>query len=672
MSELRLDTITMPAAPLGPENPLPHLHHGQDAHARIAVDPAVPEEIRRGIGYGLVHGCLPYGVQDQYGRERRPRQFRVAILENDLLRATFLLDLGGRLWSLLDRTTGRELLYTNAVFQPANLAIRNAWFSGGVEWNIGMIGHTPLTCSPLFATRLRLPDGTPVLRLYEWERIRQLPYQLDCWLPDGSPFLFVRVRIRNPHPADCPMYWWSNIAVPEAPGHRILVPATSAYRLDYATGMKEIPIPHQLGTDISYPTQIDRCVDFFFRVQDGLRPWIASLDGAGHGLVQSSTARLRGRKLFVWGMAPGGRRWQEFLATPDEAYVEIQAGLARTQSECLPMPAGATWDWLEAYGPLAADPRAVHDPQWDHAWRAVQARLDEALPPATLAAIYDRTAALPAAPPEEVLHRGAGWGALERHRRLHQGLPPDHDDALRFDDASLGPEQAPWLALLRTGALPAADPAQPPGAWLVQPEWRALLEQAVAAGRGDHWLAWLHLGVMRYHAGDHAGARTAWERSLQHARTPWALRNLAVLDQQAGQPAAAAERYLAALHLAPEVLPLAAECGKALLAAERGADWLALLPTLPATVREHGRLRYLAAQAHVACGQYAAAEAILRAGLVVTDLQEGESSLTDLWFDLHARQLAAATGAPLDDALRARVRRDCPPPRHLDFRGQQS
>ncbi|WP_344841667.1 DUF5107 domain-containing protein [Nonomuraea dietziae] len=50
--------------------------------------------------------------------------------------------LGGRLWSLVELSTGRELLHRNPVIQPANLALRDAWFAGGVEWNLGTTGPT--------------------------------------------------------------------------------------------------------------------------------------------------------------------------------------------------------------------------------------------------------------------------------------------------------------------------------------------------------------------------------------------------------------------------------------------------------------------------------------------------------------------------------------------------
>ena len=308
MSELRIEHWTLPAADLGPENPLPPLHAGRDIHLNVEADSGVPQDMLRNMAYGRVSSILPYTMQDGYNRRKQPRQFQVAVLENEILRAAFFIELGGRLWSLVHKPSGRELLDRNPVFQPANLALRNAWFSGGVEWNIGTIGHWPLTCSPLFAARLQRPDGTPVLRMYEWERIRQVPFQIDAYLPDGSPVLFVRIGIANPHDHDTPMYWWSNIAVSETPETRVIAPADFAFRFGYrGHGLGRIPVPEMDGIDISYPTHLDHAADFFFHIPEDRDPWIAALDGQGRGLIQTSTRLLKGRKLFLWGMGAGGR-----------------------------------------------------------------------------------------------------------------------------------------------------------------------------------------------------------------------------------------------------------------------------------------------------------------------------------------------------------------------------
>ncbi|MCZ7665985.1 MAG: DUF5107 domain-containing protein [Chloroflexi bacterium] len=56
---------------------------------------------------------------------------------------------------MLHKPSGRELLAKNPVFQPANLALRNAWFSGGIEWNIGAIGHSPLHLCALVCRQSR-------------------------------------------------------------------------------------------------------------------------------------------------------------------------------------------------------------------------------------------------------------------------------------------------------------------------------------------------------------------------------------------------------------------------------------------------------------------------------------------------------------------------------------
>lgn len=665
MSELRFEPFVMPAATLGPANPLPPLDTRLEPFGKIPVDPSVPEDECRNIGYGFYRTCLPYRVQDQYDRTRDPRAFNAAVLENELLRATFLPELGGRLWSLVHKPTGRELLYVNPVFQPGNLAIRNAWFSGGVEWNFGMIGHTPFTCSPVFAARLQTGDGTPVLRLYEWERVRQLPYQIDAYLPDGSLVLFIRISIHNPHDHEVPIYWWSNIAVPETPQTRVLVPASAAYHFGYVDPMKVVPIPHFHNTDVSYTTNIDRAMDFFFRIPTGRRPWIAALDDEGRGLVQTSTARLKGRKLFLWGMGAGGRRWQEFLSVPDRPYIEIQAGLGRTQLEHLPMPANAEWSWLEAYGMMQADPAAVHGQDWEQAWRTVDAGLDTMIPQQALDAEFTRSKAIANLPPETVVQRGSGWGMLELSRRARDGEKPFCTPALDFTTDSA--EQASWQTLLDDGEFPYTLPSDDPGAWMVQAEWRQKLEAALAAGRGDHWRSWLHLGVMRCDAGDIAGARQAWERSMALEPSPWALRNLAVLAQQAGEAGRAVDLYLHAHRLAPAQLQLAIECGLALLNAERPQEWLDMLAGLPDAIREDGRIRYVQARALLATGALDTVQSMLY-DLVVPDMREGEVSLSELWFTLQEQRLAQSEGIPVDDDLRARVHRECPPPAQIDFR----
>ncbi len=225
MTELRLETLTIPAARLGRENPLAPLHSYHTASISEPGDeaPSVDYPDR-----GNEASILPYSLQDDYDRSEQPRIFKTAVLENDILRATFILELGGRLWSLFYKPSGRELLHVNPVFQPANLAVRDAWFSGGVEWNLSIIGHCPFTCSEVFAAKVVSTDGSTFLRIYEFERIRGVPFQIDFHLPEGSPFLFIQPRISNPNDRTIPMYWWSNIAVDETDGMRVIAPAGSA------------------------------------------------------------------------------------------------------------------------------------------------------------------------------------------------------------------------------------------------------------------------------------------------------------------------------------------------------------------------------------------------------------------------------------------------------------
>lgn len=275
---------------------------------------------------------LPYCQQDGYNRDREEKVFKSVVIENEYLKAVFLPELGGRLWSLVDKTRDRELLYCNPVFQPGNLALRNAWFSGGVEFNVSIKGHNPLTCDPLFAQKITMPDGSEGMRMFEYERIRGVVYSIDVWIPKGAKYLYIRPRLENKTGKEIWMYWWSNIAVPAYEKTRVIVPANNTfinyfgndhYILDYSKH------PNALDTDISYPENIGRSLDFFYHIPDEKDKWIAAVDKNGYGLLQCSSPELKGRKLFVWGEGKGGRNWNQYLSDgSNDGYIEIQAGLA--------------------------------------------------------------------------------------------------------------------------------------------------------------------------------------------------------------------------------------------------------------------------------------------------------------------------------------------------------
>lgn len=298
------------------------------------------------IDYGRRETSYPYTQQNSYIEETE-QEITVAVLENDYLYAEFLPTLGGRLWKLYDKKKQKDVLYTNDVIRFRNLSIRNAWFSGGVEWNCGIIGHSPFTCAQMYCAFVKGKNGEDVLRFYEFERVREVYYQIDFWLDQNK--LLTSVRIENQNTDVVPMYWWSNMATPEYKGGRVVVPAGSAYNNSDGMGIKKSFIPFDNGMDVSYPENIPNTIDYFYDIPQNEAKFIANVDKNGYGLLQFSSNHLKGRKLFSWGHKKGSHHWQNMLTDRAGDYVEIQAGLGKTQYECIPMPPKCVWSFSECY-----------------------------------------------------------------------------------------------------------------------------------------------------------------------------------------------------------------------------------------------------------------------------------------------------------------------------------
>lgn len=656
MSTLRKTTLHIPCSDPGEESSLPSLW----ATAADCFRPGEEFELSVDDGlfawYGEHPGSFPYRMQDNYDRSAAPRDVPAVVLENEFLKATFIPSLGAKLWSLFDKTEGRELLFANDIIRPCNLAMRNAWTSGGIEWNFGCRGHHPYTCSQVCTAAAALPDGTPVLRFYWFERIRRCVVQMDCFLPDGRETLFVRTRITNPNKEVTPVYWWTNIAVREAPGSRVVVPADSYFNAEGAA-IKKIRLVFEEGKDETYPETGIIAKDMFYDVKNGGR-YIAEIGKDGCGFFETSTSRLAGRKLFIWGNSVGGRRWKNYLSSDGSpgSYNEIQCGLARTQYECVPMPPHTVWEWVEAFGAVRAAPEKIFG-DYDEANREISSLISSKISAEELEKILSETRETAVSPAPEIIARGDGFGALELMLRRSRGVTSElMNPHLDFGDT--GEAQSAFTGLLENGTVGKHSPLEAPQSYVCQPEWTELLRKAVRGKDRSNWYAHYLLGTVYHYLGDFSAARRQYLRSAGLEKSPFALYCLALIAARKRNSRDMLAYIREAREMLPDDVSIARSFALMLLWTRHYEELARAYEGFPPGIRANARIKVTAATALARLKRTEEAEALIRNGdgsyILVPDIREGEEIFTELWFTIKEQQ-----GVPRGEAV---------PPPEIDFR----
>jgi tetratricopeptide (TPR) repeat protein len=221
--------------------------------------------------------------------------------------------------------------------------------------------------------------------------------------------------------------------------------------------------------------------------------------------------------------------------------------------------------------------------------------------------------------------------------------------------------------LLETGSLPCPGPLDAPKGYQIGKEWMDALKASVSSGGSDNWYGHYQLGVMYAYNNDFKNARTCFNKSVEKAPTPWALRCLAILKQTAGDDEAAADLMAQAIEMLPQ-RQLGIEALRALIRAGRYEDIERAAQKLPAAIRALGRIKALRIEAFLERNMINSAEKLLLSGIELTDVKEGEVSLTDMWFKLCAMKISKSEKIPLSDELIERAKSECPPPADLDFR----
>lgn len=646
------ETLSLPASRLGQPSNMPRFRWQQPI-----PDTETPpnfglsaDESSHGFQWGR-DSILPYQVSDDYDRDLKPGTLDVLVIENARLRAVIAPTLGGRLLELKDLKAGRDLVFRNPVLQPANLAALNAWFSGGIEWNGLIPGHTPFTCAPVFAG-VRETSRGPILRLYEFDRIVEATWQIDLFLPDDSAVLFAHGRIVNPSETVRLAYWWTNIAVPMTLGTRVLSPAD--YSIEHVwpgNNLGRCDFPRD-DWDASYPQNWENATSVFFRAPSAPRLFIASIDRDGYGLAQCSTRELSGRKFFYFGSGEGGQNWMDYLSSPGEGdYLEIQSGMTPTQNQRFELAAHEERDWTEAFMPVQLDGATAHDAAYRAATTHAADAIDAIIPAHDLAEV-DEFLRAQARLPLAVRHStGAHWGA--RQERL-TGTPLAA--GLDFSVESTGDY---WDDLANGASVNPSNLRDIPAGGAVSPVWIDRIK-----ADAPNWVGELLLATAALDRNDRALAREHVASSLA-LQPSWAAYRLEAL--LADDPGAKASSYLRAWNASGAPPELAVEIAQYFGAASLSAELKAFVAALPTDIRSNERI--ILARATVAAndGDFDELERLLFDRPFAT-IREGETLLSDLWGRLRRGRFEAQLGrAASAEELKADLKAN-PVPRALNLR----
>ena len=203
----------------------------------------------------------PYPIRDALTDRREPVSWRTLNLENEYLRLTVLPDLGGHIYSCLDKRDGREMFYANTTIKKALIGYRGAWAAFGVEFNFP-VSHNWVSMSPVDFALVEHPDGSGSIWVGNVDQVYGSAWRVELQLQPGRSVLDQRVELYNRSDVRHRYYWWSNGAVRVWDDSHLVYP-TELMATHGFTAVEPWPIDRQ-GRDLSViRNEVDGPVSLF-------------------------------------------------------------------------------------------------------------------------------------------------------------------------------------------------------------------------------------------------------------------------------------------------------------------------------------------------------------------------------------------------------------------------
>lgn len=293
------------------------------------------------------NGVYPYISYSETSNRPVPVKYRLISLENDYLKVTICPDLGGKVFSMIHKPSGKEVLYVPDVIRYTRILPRFYFVAGGIEVSFP-ISHSPTQNETVLykidktADRIYITCGERELRF-------GMQWSVEYSLGAEDPFLTQRVVFHNPGSSAYPWMSWSNAALPSAPDTKY----------DFPRG-KVLSHASKIDT-IDWQTQgpkteagIKEMTGYFWKTKDA-NAFGAYTPSSGTGLYHIADEKIAsGIKLWSYGTGDDSA-WSLLSTARHQTYIEIQGGPIGDQSIKLEMQPGQTRWHVEYWFPAGRE-----------------------------------------------------------------------------------------------------------------------------------------------------------------------------------------------------------------------------------------------------------------------------------------------------------------------------
>lgn len=314
-AKVREEIITLPTYKVGPPDPNPRFYSGRTYQGARAT-------------------FYPYPVYDQMTEVREDQKYKAVVLENDFIQFSVLPELGGRIFTAVDKGNQYDFFYRQHVIKPALIGMIGAWISGGVEWNIPH-HHRASSFLPVNYTVDHGDDGSKTVWVGETEWRHRMKWMVGMTLRPDRSYIEMTVKLFNRTPTAQSFLFWINPAVHANTNYQVIFPPSTEWAAQHSKPeFASWPIAQQRyggndyrsGVDISWWKNHPSPVSFF--AWDCQEDFFGGYDhGREAGVAQISNHHVSpGKKFFEWGNGPEGEMWTKILSDEDGPYLELMAG----------------------------------------------------------------------------------------------------------------------------------------------------------------------------------------------------------------------------------------------------------------------------------------------------------------------------------------------------------